>query len=270
MMQPQSPAESAQLPASITDVVAIRGGGIPFDEFLTQTWLVMAVEVQGRRFVDINTRDPRCRTYFQQNFAMVAHIKGLRDRKAKELMQALCQNEDPNEENPRQGRMPARPKRELIDQIDPVINVEVETKNGVQATVNVIPSWRDKGALQIELTQENMDLLLEDPPAVSAPFNPKYLEDYPNVSWISARNHLRITWWDSKKKTWRIASHPVALEDHVGGEVSEEEKEGAVCQAAAFLQQQYEKNHNVEDNIPCDDSGGPLAKKARCNTGTVG
>ena len=168
-MQPQSPAESAQLPASITDVVAIRGGGIPHDEFITQTWLMKAEEVQGRRFVDINTRDPRCRTYFQQNFAMVCHIKGLRDRKAKELMQALCQNEDPNEENPRQGRMPTRPKRELIVQIEPIIDVEVETKNGVQATVSVIPSWRDKGALQIELTQENMDLLLEDPPAVSAP-----------------------------------------------------------------------------------------------------
>ena len=204
-MQPQDPAESAQMPASITDVVAIRGGGIPFDEFITQAWLVKAEEVQGRRFVDINTRDPRCRAYFQHNFAMVQHIKGLRDRKAKELMQALCQNEDPNEENPRQGRMSARPKRELIDQIDAVINVVVETKNGVQATVNVIPSWRDKGALQIELTQENMDLLLEDPPAVSAPFNPDVSARYPNVFWVSLRNHVRCTWWDSKKRCRRSA-----------------------------------------------------------------
>ena len=176
---------------------------------------------------------------------MVYHIKGL--RKAKELMQALCQNEDPNEENPRQGRMPTRPKRELIDQIDPVINVEVETKNGVQATVNVIPSWRDKGALQIELTQENMDLLLEDPPAVSAPFNPN-LEDYPNVTWISARSHLRIRWWDSKHQKWRIGSQFVNLEEHDG------EEENITTQQFENYDDAYELLEEIYGDMCCSDA----------------
>ena len=100
--------------------------------------------VEGRRFVDIYAAYPRCRAYFSANFAMINHIKALRDRKALELMRALAEQEDPNEPNPRQSRMPDRPKRELIDQIESMIDIEVCTRNGVQATVSVIPSWRKK------------------------------------------------------------------------------------------------------------------------------
>ena len=47
--------------------------------------------------------------------------------------------------------------------------------------------------LEIELTEENMDLLLEDPPAESArPFVPRI--DEPNVLWVSHRNHVRCKW----------------------------------------------------------------------------
>ena len=53
--------------------------------------------------------------------------------------------------------------RELIDQIPTILEVTVLTRNGVEATVSVLSSWREKGVLQIELTKENLDLLLEDP-----------------------------------------------------------------------------------------------------------
>ena len=43
--------------------------------------------------------------------------------------------------------------------------MEVETRNGVQHTVRVVPSWRERGVLQLELTQDNLDLLLEEPRA---------------------------------------------------------------------------------------------------------
>ena len=65
----------------------------------------------------------------------------------------------------------------------------------------------------------------------------------------------------------RIDSQFVDLADHVG-EGLEEEKEAAVCSAAAFLQSYYEKHHNLEDNIP--EESEPFPKKARCNTDTVG
>ena len=118
-----NPAESAQRSASITDVVAIRGGGVSLDDALNLAWLVKPEEVEGRRFVDINAQDARCRRYFQQNFSMVSHIKAPRDRKAEELMRALAKSADPNEPTPRQSKMPDRPKRELIDEIQQTIDV---------------------------------------------------------------------------------------------------------------------------------------------------
>ena len=177
-----APAESAHRAAIITDIVAIRGGGIPIDQAFPNAWLTQPEEVEGRRFVHIVSTDSRCRSYFNSNFGMVTYIKFMRDRKAMDLMRAAApQDADPNESNIVAPKLPDRPKRELIDLIPKIIDVEVYTRTRVQATVSVIPSWRDKGALQIELTQENMDLMLEEPPAESAQFNPN-LTAYPNAA----------------------------------------------------------------------------------------
>ena len=240
-----NPAESA--PASIVDVVAIRGGGIPLDESMHLAWVVNPEIVEGRRFVEIYAADCRCRAYFQQKFAMVNHIKALRDRKALELMRALAQEEDLNETNVA-ARMPDRPKRELIDQIASIIDIEVCTRNGVQATVSVIPSWRNNKSLQIELSQENMDLLLEEPPDEPAPFNPAAAVSarYPNVHWLTHRNAVRCTWYDSKKKKSTTTSRNVEFEP----DADNEEKLSLVMAVAKRLQRFYEAHHNLD----CDDS----------------
>ena len=106
--------------------------------------------------------------------------------------------EDPNDLNNirPEGRL-NRPRRELIDRIPRVLEITVVTRSGVEATVNVLPSWREKCVLQIELTKENMDLLLEEPPAASAPFTPTISQT--DVVWLSHRNHVRCTYWESKK-----------------------------------------------------------------------
>ena len=244
-----NPAESA--PASIADVVAIRGGGIPLDEPLHLAWIVNPEIVEGRRFVEIYANDYRCRTYFQGKFAMVNHIKDIRNQKAVQLMQALAKEEDLNETNVA-ARMPDRPKRELIDQIASIIDIEVCTRNGVQATVSVIPSWRNNKSLQIELSQENMDLLLEEPPDEPAPFNPAAAVSarYPNVHWLTHRNAVRCTWYDSKKKKSTTTSNNVEFEP----DADNEEKLSVVVAVAKRLQRFYEAHHNHEDNIDCDDS----------------
>ena len=77
---------------------------------------------------------------------------------------------------------------------------------------------RKNKALQIELTQENMDLLLEEPPAESAPFNPAAAVSarYANVHWVTLRKAVRCTWRDSKKKKWTITSRLVEFEPDAG------------------------------------------------------
>ena len=78
------------------------------------------------------------------------------------MLASSVQDEDPNEPNPVAQTTPTRPKRELIDLIPKIIDIEVETRTGVQATVSVISTWRSKSTLQIELSDDNLDLLLEE------------------------------------------------------------------------------------------------------------
>ena len=152
---PEMTAESAQRSANLTDVVAVRGGGIPLDVCLSLSWILTPEVVDGRRFVDIYTGDYRCKNYLGGRFAMVERLKKLRDASVNELMLGLTAEEDPNDDSsPRTENKRHRPKRELIDKLPSIIEVDVVTRRGVEATVKVIPSWRERGVLQIELTQE--------------------------------------------------------------------------------------------------------------------
>ena len=56
--------------------------------------------------------------------------------------------------------------RELFDQNISIIDIDVTTFNGAEATVSVLPAWRLTSALKIELTHENMELLTEAPPGL--------------------------------------------------------------------------------------------------------
>ena len=257
-----NPAESAHRLASITDIVAIRGGGIPIDQAFQNAWLTQPEEVEGRRFVHIVASDTRCRSYFNCNFAMAWYIKSLRDSKAMELMRAAApQDEDPNESNIVVPRIPDRPKRELIDLIPKIIDIEVETRTGVQATVSVIPSWRAKSALQIELTQENLDLMLEEPPAASAPFIPN-LAEFPNTSWFGPRKQVRCSYWDSRREGWKVKSQGVDFED----DATHDEKEAAVFAAAAALQEFFNRHHDRDGNcntMSCIWESSESAKRQR-------
>ena len=95
-------------------------------------------------------------------------------------------------------------------------------------------------------------MLLEEPPAEPAPFNPAAAVSagYANVHWVTLRNAVRCTWWDSKKKKSTIASRLVEFEPDAG----HDEKEAAVLAVAAGLQRFYDAHHKLEDNIDCDDS----------------
>ena len=237
-------AESAHRSATITELVAIRGGGLPDDLPNNNTWVAQPEEIEGRRFIHLMSYDGRCRAFFSYNFDMVNHIKSLRDRKVMDLMLASSvQEEDPNEPNPVAQTTPTRPKRELIDLIPKIIDIEVETCTGVQATVSVISTWKSRMTLQIELTEDNLDLLLEEPPAVSAPFIPN-LAEFPHTSWVGPRRCVRTSYWDSKQGGWKIKSQIVNFQD----DDTIEEKEAAVSAAASVLEEFCNRHHDTEGN----------------------
>ena len=181
-------------------------------------------------------------------------------------MRGLSHEEDPNDQNGMRADGPiTRPRRDLIDRIPKVLEISVGTRNGVEATVKVLPSWREKGVLQIELTQENMDLLLEDPPAASAQFVPSII--HPDVTWVAGRNHVRCQYWNSQKKSWKIKSKLIEFDPHSDTDAMQE----LVDREAEAMQRFFLDHHNRLGDMPCNDESAessseePPAKKVRCS-----
>mgnify|MGYP003300475072 CR=1 FL=1 len=141
--------------------------------------------------------------------------------------------------------------------------MEVETISGVQATVGVLPSWRERSVLQIELSQFNLDLLLEEPRAEPTPFTPNI--EQPDVVWVKDRNHVRCTYWDSRKKQWKIKSQALEFDP----DMDDDQKQEIANREAEALQRFYNDNHNSLGNLPsCDESAdsapvGPEVKRGR-------
>ena len=153
-------AASAQHGAVIhQDAVFVTGGGIENES----GWIIKPITIVGeKKFGDIICGSYGCKRFVGNNFKMADHIKNLRNKKVKELMLALSLEDDPNEGNAQTDNTVRMPKRELIDRLPKFITIDVTTTS-IVASVDVLPAWREKAMLQIEITQSNLDLLLEEP-----------------------------------------------------------------------------------------------------------
>ena len=127
--------------------------------------------------------------------------------------------------------------------IPPILTLDVQTTSSIVASVNVLTSLRKDSVLQLEATQRNMELLLEEPKnnlwrATIAP-------EHKNVPWIPGRRALGCFWWDSTFKTFRGKSKYVTIDDNM----ADSDKRGAVMKAAASLQAFYDSHHNLKKNM---------------------
>ena len=158
-------------------------------------------------------------------------------------MLAMSLEDDPNEEHAQTDGTVSMPKRELIDRLPKILTIDVTTTSMV-ASVDVLPSWRTKGVLQIEITQPNLDLLLEEPPAEPALWRPEIEQQ--DVYWIASRNQIRCSYWDSKKLKWRSKTMRVEF----CSDMDNEAKLDAVSSAAMELQEFFDMHHDQEGNVP--------------------
>ena len=134
------------------------------------------------------------------------------------------------------------------------------------AEVNVLPDWRIKGVLKIEITKTNLDLLLEKPPAATAPAPWTPTIEQPDVYWRPRTNSVYCSFWDSRKSKQRLKAMSVDLSSEMG----EEDKLEAVNRAASEVQAFYESHHNQSGNMPAkrcretddDDSQSDAVRRA--------
>ena len=252
--------------AVLIPCVAIRGGGIDVECNLASAWIVEAKRVNDERevlpverhFVPVQTGVYRCQKFLKNRKGMVNHIIELRNEKVKELMKALPRAEDPNDSYASSDAATNRPRREMIDQISNVITVDVVTTTGMASSVNLLPTWREREVLAIELTEENLDLLLEDPPAGSAPWSPEINE--PDVTWLPRRRELRCQYYDSLKGR-RVTK---SMQVDFGHCLTDEDKQEQVDKVARELQRYFDENcsdagpemYTAEDSDGDDSDGG--------------
>ena len=135
------------------------------------------------------------------------------------------------------------PKRELFEQLPEIITINVKTMSMV-AEVNVLPHWRLKGVLKLEITKTNLELLLEQPSAGTAPWTPTI--EQPDVYWRHYSKSVYCSYWDSEKSKQRTKTMSV----EISGDMDHEDTLVAVSRAACEVQKFYDSHHNQTDNMP--------------------
>ena len=223
-------------------------------------WISTPKEVDGKVFGEIYKGDDLTRKFLGNNFAMAEHIRHLRNEMVDEKMKELSAGEDANNDEAQVDGTFIKPKRELVDKLPKVLTVIVKTES-IEASVNVLTEWRSNGVLQLEVTQFNLELLLEQPPAETAPWKPKI--ESADVHWRTSTNSLFCKYWDSRA----IKSRYKYIGVDVESEVSDEAKQDLVNRAKDELERYYDEHHNRSGNMPCSDgmaseaSGGDSAPK---------
>ena len=92
--------------------------------------------------------------------------------------------------------------------------------------------------LQTELSQDNLELLLEEPGPEPTPFTP--IIERPDVVWVKDRNHVRCRYWDSKANQWRTKSQSIKFDS----DMDDCQKQAIVTREAIRLQQYFAADHD--------------------------
>ena len=244
-------------PCELVPVFSVTGGGIkpsvddPASGF---AWIITPETVGGKQFGDISKKSYYCKKYVGNDFAMVEHIRDLRNKRVLELMQKLNAEEDPNQETIRDGAPLIIPKRELFEQLPQIITVNVKTTS-MEVDVNVLVDWRQKGVLKLEITNTNLDLLLEQPAALAA-WTPVIEE--PDVTWRPSTKSVVARYWDSRKSKYRWKAMSVNFTN-----MDNDEKDFAVTYAAREVQLFYDRHHNCDDDMPVVTTHSTTRKRPR-------
>ena len=173
-----------QRPSVFKDFVGVLGGWLdPTATVKNGAWVLVTHCCHGKVFADIPFTG-RCKAYLGGNKNMLEYIKRLRNEHVHELMLEAA--------NRVGNRHTLMCKQELFGLIPPIITINVVTASSTVVSVNVMSSWRTSALLQLEVKQENIELLLEEPPAGAAESAPCAWtrHEHKNVHWDASRRTL--------------------------------------------------------------------------------
>jgi hypothetical protein len=236
---------------SVQTIVAIRGGGIAENAKLSKAWLVELEEKDGKEFMHLDVgRGSKLHTFLNGDLSMIERMSELRRQAVSNAIRNQGAEIDPVSMQPVQYNQGVkRTRRESVDEISAVVEIEIDTGDGIAMKVNVLTEWHHNSRLRIEYVRENIELLLKK----------VYCEEQdvqiaePNVRFQKSRHAACCKYFDPvadkwKWKSMRVArtSNPVIFARNLHA-------------AAKKCQEVYERRHNqhyeLSDNDSAEDSG---------------
>ena len=180
-------ASSSDAPAAgITfdkDVVAVSGGHLPttaaHGSIIVQgnNWVARTCERGNTKFIVCDRTQYKFRQLVNDNFRMLDHIISLRNAEVTRMLSAAAvARQEEDDDDP---RAPKVAKKDVCDAHE-ILAVNVLRRDGTIVTVKVLSASVQSNRLQLELLEENIALLLEEP--VGEPAEIPEIKQ-PNVHW---------------------------------------------------------------------------------------
>ncbi len=218
-------------------IVAVSGGHIK--GHAKKPWTPECKVVDGKTYVVVDRKDPMFIRFCKNDFHMVDALIQMRNQAVNDAMRMTTRDEDPMAEALQvDGEAPLKkPKRDLIEKVPRVFNVTVKLHTGEAQTASVMSHWISSSALAIELTDENLKLLLQTPNLEFHQFTP--VIEQPNVRWYRSRHSVYIRYHNSETSSWMFKVVSVAR-NH------DDEVVQAECEKSAeVLHNYYNENHST-------------------------
>ena len=218
------------------------------------SWMPLTCVKDSRKFVCLEKCDKRFQRFLGGDFTMVDYIRDLRNlavdrllKKAETEKSAGYKDTDTGDD----GHPLKRPRKEVFDDIDSWTTVSIDTSEGVKF-INVLCSVNDRYNVWVELSNDNMNLLVMKPASSGARPAAVQQVDVPtvneaHVTWMASRTCLRTRWYDSKKGRW--ATRSVKVEHG-------EDFQSRVDEQARQLEELYLANHTHPPQVRAAALGG--------------
>ena len=222
------------------------------DPSIKGSWVAKVVDRDGVQFVAPCRSDHKCVKLLSNEFGMVSELKRLRNEKITKIMQDLEREgddmADAEEDAECGGPRLKRPRKQLVDDISEIIEVDVQDVYEHWHIVKVLRAADERALLYLELTDDNMNLLKTGPmPRDQQVFRPNI--DDENIQWVSSRNSLRLGYFDLHSQKWKQKSMKIKYSSDYS------EMQDLVDKTVRVLQTFYEQHHGILADAGADDAG---------------
>ena len=213
---------------------------------LAEGWMVTPLPKGGKEMLELVRGHYRVKKFVSGDYTMYDHLRRCRDRAVEKEMKRKCHEVELSDEQIAGVGLPKRPKRQMIDEIAEVIEIEVTLEDDSVVQVSVGSAFSEQQNLFIEYTKDNLELLLKAPkpeevPVAVAKFVPVVAEV--NVGWNKQARGVYCRYYDQASKQHKRKTMSVKLKGDAADMQEQVNKLAKVCQLF------YDEHHTDPDEV---------------------